>query len=242
MKIAATTVGRRGPEGERQNQERLAAANRALEKATNLDADLVALPAGFFWAGSAQAREAIAALLLSTAEKLGIAVIFGVDQEVKSLSRDYTSRIRRSGLPFYGYAWSPSEIVTHCWQQRSTDSNNQWEASNKVCQEPRQLTIGNESVSVLMCGEIFNQRIRQTLAESQPKLVVDVAHIGSGFRVFQGMKALAEGGLPSVCAVHAQSEYAMKYCYVPPGKRMSSRIPDDYVYGPPRIELKLWTF
>jgi len=246
MKIVATTVGRHGPGGERQNQERLEAVNRALEKATKLGADVVALPAGFFSAGNTRAREDIAALLIGTAKKLGIAVVFGIDQEVKSLNADYSWYIRRGGLPSYVYAWSPSGKVTHCWAQRSTNRNNQWEASDKVCQEVRLLMIRDESVAVLICGEIFNQRIREALKGSQPKpkVVVDVAHTGSGFRVFQGMKVLAgdERGLPSVCSVHAQCEYAMKHCYVPPGKRMSSRILDDYVYGPPRIELKLWTF
>lgn len=244
MKIMTTTVGRRGPEGEIQNQERLTAAKRALEKATNLGADLIVLPAGFFTAGSSQARETIAQSLIRTAKQLGIAVVFGVDQEVKSLSRDYTREIQKCGLPFYGYAWSPSENVIHCWVQRSTNNSNQWSAQERVCTEMRLLTIGDEIIAVLMCGEIFNQRIRQALANYQPraKVVVDVAHVGSGFRVFQGMKVLARLGLPSVCSVHTQREFAVKHCYVPPGTRLSSDSRDGHVYGPPSIELKLWTF
>ncbi|MCL0049345.1 hypothetical protein M1M87_01150 [Thermodesulfovibrionales bacterium] len=244
MKIVTTTVGRRGPEDERQNQERLTAAKRALEKATNLDADLIVLPAGFFTTGSAQAREAIAQSLVGTAKQLGLAVIFGVDQEVKSLSRDYNREIRRGVLPFYGYAWSPSQIVIHCWAQRSMNNQDQWLAPGRVCTEMRLLWVGDETVGVLMCGEIFNQRIRQALSNYQPrtKVVVDVAHAGSRFRVFQGMKVLARLGLPSVCSVHAQCEFAIKHCYVPPGTRLSSRSRDAYVYGPPSIELKLWTF
>lgn len=244
MKVVTTTVGRRGPGDEAQNEERLTAAKRASEEATNLDGDLIVLPAGFFTAGSTQAREAMAQSLVSTAKQLGIAVIFGVDQEVKSLSRDYNPEIQRGGLPFYGYAWSPSENVIHCWAQRSTNSQNQWSAPERVCTEMRLLRIGDEIVAVLMCGEIFNQRIRQALSRYQPraKVAVDVAHVGSGFRVFQGMKVLARLGLPSVCSVHAQCEFAVKHCYVPPGTRLSSRSRDGHVDGPPSIELKLWTF
>ena len=95
-----------------------------------------------------------------------------------------------------------------------------------------------------MCGEIFNQRIRQALRNYQPKVVVDIAHVGRGFRVFQGMKVLARGmgGLPSVCSVHVQSQNAVKHCYVPPRDCRSSRVVDGYVYGPPRVELRSWTF
>jgi hypothetical protein len=215
-----------------------------LEKATNSDGDLIVLPAGFFSASGAQARGAIAQSLVNTAKQLDIAVVFGVDQEMKSLSRDYSREIQGGQLPFYGYAWSPSENVTYCWAQRSTNSKNQWWAPERVCTEMRLLGIGDGSVAVLMCGEIFNQRIRQALSTYQPraKVVVDVAHVGSGFRVFQGMKALARLGLPSVCSVHAQCRFAVKHCYVPPGTRLSSRSRDGYVGGPLSIELKVWTF
>jgi len=53
------------------------------------------------------------------------------------------------------------------------------------------------------------------------------------------MKKLAEPGLSSICSVHTQSEYAMKHCYNPREGRISNRIPDSYVFGPPRIELKV---
>ncbi len=244
MKIVTTTVGCKGPEGEGQNYERLTAAKRALDKATNLGADLIILPGGYFTAHSAQARNAIAQSLVSTAKEIGIAVIFGVDQQAKNPKTDWEILSKGLLLPCYGYAWSSSESEPRCWQQRSSTSDNQWYVSNTHCSKVRLLTIGDESVAVLMCGEIFNQRIRQYLANRQPrpKVVVDVAHVGSGFRIFQGMKVLAKLGLPSVCSVHVQREYAVKHRYDPPGKRLSSTMWDDYVYGPPRIELKLWKF
>lgn len=244
MKIVTTTVGRKGPDDRTHNQERFAVATRALEKATNLDGDLLALPAGFFTASHTQERESIAQSLIGTAKQVGIAVVFGVDQVMNNLDTDLSWQIQGGGLPSYGYAWSPSENLTHCWAQRSTNSTNQRLVPNEKCQERRLLKIGDESIALLLCGEIFNQRIRQALRDYQPKVVVDIAHVGSGFRVFQGMKVLAKsvGGLPSVCSVHVQSENAMKYCYIPPGNCRSSRMTDGYVYGPPKIELKSWTF
>jgi len=245
LKLAVTTVGRRGPdEDEGCNMERFRAAELALAKVADLGADLIVLPGGFFTAHSSRARDTIANSLISKAKEIGIAIIFGIDQEVKSLSTDYHREIQSGGLPFYGYAWSPSENVIHCWAQRSTNNQNQWWAPEKACREMRLLGIGDEIVAVLMCGEIFNQRIRQALSNYQPraKVVVDVAHVGSGFRVWQGMKKLAKLGRASVCSVHVQLEYAVKYCYDPKRGCLSTRIRDGYVFGPPRIELKLWTF
>ena len=245
MRIVTTTVGCKGPEGEGRNQERLRAAERAIAKAAQkLQADLIVLPAGFFTTQTSRARENIADSLISIADRLGIGIAFGVDQEVKDLNRRWEREIRSEGLPFYGYAWSPNEGITHCWKQRSTNSSDQWLAPLQRCKEPRLVPVSGEPVAVLMCGEIFNQRIRDALANHpiRPKVVVDLAHIGAGFRVWQGMKKLVELGLASVCSVHTQSRYAVKYCYVPGRGRISARIPDDWVFGPPRIELKVWTF
>lgn len=243
MKIVMTTVGTKGPGEKRQNEERLRAADRALKTSNKLGADLIVLPAGYFTAPNASTRNAIAQSLVSMAKEIGIAIIFGVDQEVKSLSRDYGPEIQKGGLPFYGYAWSPSENILYCWSQRSTNSRNQWWAPEEVCREVRLLSVRNERVAVLMCGEIFNYRIRDAIVNYRPRpeIVVDVAHIGAGFRVAQGMKVLARRGLPSLCSVHAQREYATKYYYSPPEKCLSSSLRDAYIYGPPRIELKLWT-
>jgi len=193
MKIVMTTVGTKGPGEKRQNEERLGAAERALRTSNKLGADLIVLPAGYFTASNASTRNAIAQSLVGMAKEVGIAIIFGVDQEIKSLSRDYGPEIQKGGLPFYGYAWSPSENILYCWSQRSTNSRNQWWAPEGVCREVRLLSVRNERVAMLMCGEIFNYRIRDALVDYRPRpeIVVDVAHIGAGFRVAQGMNVLA---------------------------------------------------
>ncbi len=130
------------------------------------------------------------------------------------------------------------------WSQRSSTSKNQKWASESSCKEVRLLKLGEDYVAILMCGEIFNQRIRGALSRSpfNPRVVIDVAHIGHGFRVWQGMKKLAELGLSTVCTVHVQRQYSRKYCYTPDKGCLSTNIPDDFVFGPPRIELKLWSF
>lgn len=245
MKLVTTTVGRKGPEDELQNQERFRAAEQALEKAVKLGAELMTLPAGFFTARSSQVRDAMANSLIGKAKQLGVAIVFGIDQEVKNPKTDGEIIAKGLLLPYYGYAWSRSEESIHCWQQRSSTSENQWLVSEAHCKEVRLIKVSGGFVGVLLCGEIFNQRIRHALAieSPRPRAIVDIAHIGSGFRVWQGMKKLAELGFTSACSVHTQRKYAIiKYCYTPEVGRKSTSIPDEYVFGPPRIELKLWTF
>ncbi len=244
MKVITTTVGRSRPENEAENPERLEAARQALKKAATLGADLLVLPGGFLTAGNNSRRDALAASLISEAKPLSVAVIFGVDTAPKNLSQDYVAEIIAYRLPFYGYAWSPSEDIVHRWRQRSTTNENESWASETACKEVRLLKIRDQAVAVLMCGEIFSQRIRQALSkfEPRPALAVDVAHVGAGFRVWQGMQVLARLGIASVCSVHAQCECAMKHCFVPPDTKLSSRKKDSLVIGPPRIEMKLWKF
>lgn len=242
MKLVATTVSKEGYGEEAWNKRRLSAAEQALEKAANLGADVLALPGGFFTVRTPQARGAIAASLLSKAKQVSIAVVFGVDQK----GRPSWDSLLKAGrpLPSYGYAWSPSENVRHCWVQRSFTSKNQCCVSDVCCKDVRLLKICNETLAVLMCGEIFNERIRDVLAmqRPKPKVVADVAHDGYHFRIEQAMKVLGRKGLASMCSVHAQREYAKKRCYLPQKGLVSTNDRDDCVSGPPRIELKLWKF
>jgi len=245
MRVITVTVGRKGPDDESRNRERLKAAEQALTRANELEANVIILPAGFFAVHNSKAREAIADSLICIAKRLGIGVVFGVDQAVKDISRNWESEIRDENLPFYAYAWSPDDKDSpYCWNQRSIDSNNQRFAPNESCRNVRLIRIGNETLGILICGEIFNPRILSALAayHSKPNVIVDLAHRGQRFRVWQGMKKLAQLGFISLCSVHASCEYAIKYCYTPEKGRMSTRIPDASVYGPPRIELKLWSF
>lgn len=241
MKLATTTVSREGYADEKWNSKRLSIAERALAKAKELGADVLVLPAGFLAARTSKARDSLATSLINIATRQNIAVVFGIDQDVKNLSKDFRPEIRKGTLPFYAYAWSATDQGSPCaWNQRSIDGDNQRDASEARCREVPLLRIKDETVAVLICGGIFNRRVREALStfNPRPKVVVDIAHDGLRFRVWQGMKALAALGLASVCSVHVQREYAV-YCYVPPANAMSSSSRDSYVYGPPRIELKL---
>lgn len=238
MKVISTTVGRIGPEAAEHNHERLLATYSALKEAKDLKADLLVLPGGYFTVNNTIERQDIAGTIIGRSKELGISLILGIDQE----GDDPTSR--EDLFPYYAYAWSPHSDNVLYWQQRSTSSRDQWDVPLALCNEIRLLSIGDSSVYVLLCGEIFNRRIRQAISEHVPRplLVVDVARVGRGFRVWQGMRKLAQLGLPSVCSVHVKKSFAVKYCFTPPNNNKSTRLFDGYVSGPPPIELKVWEF
>ncbi|HUU62411.1 MAG TPA: hypothetical protein VMX96_00585 [Dehalococcoidia bacterium] len=254
MKIAATTVGTQGPETPAENQQRLEAAKQALIAAKELGADVLVLPGGFFTCDDSQSRQRIANSLINEAERLSIAVVFGVDEENKDSTQHRSKtkvKVQKQATvwwpdPMYGYAWGPTEEMIHYGRQRSTDSDNQWLVDNRRCKEVRLLMIGDEALGVLICGEIFNQRIRDALREckSRSNVVADLGHRGAGFRVHHGMKGLGEGehGIASMCSLHVQGPDAKFRYYIPHKGYMSTECSNKVLEGTPRIKIKILDF
>ncbi len=242
MKVAITTVGCKGPEDESKNEGRLKAGKLAIAKAKSLGADILVLPGGFVVGNDSRSRQRISDALIDEARSLELAVVFGVDDH--------------SWPQAYGYAWSPVDKMAYSWEQRSstrhwnkrseqpiTLTDNQWEAKLKSYDDVRLLTTEGGVVGVLLCGELFNERIRDALIKRRPKIVVDLIHRGHGFRSTGAMKRLCHYGITSACSAHVQKVGAMKRCYIP-GKGNDGNAStiglDDRIEGPPRIELKLF--
>lgn len=179
MRIAVTTVGsKEPPKDETQNGNRISAANQAMDIAKSKDADILALPAGFLFHDIPESRQEIAEALIDGARKRNIAVIFGVDDENEA----------------HGYAWSPLDNATYSWDQRSstrywnekpvTLNDRQWEEKIKSYDDARILTVESGIVGILLCGELFNERIKNATIKKSPKIVVDLIHKGHGWSTF----------------------------------------------------------
>lgn len=189
MKVAVTTVGTKGLEDKSKNEVCINASTTAMEKAKSLGAEVLILPAGFLVVGIIETRQELADSLIDKARSSNIAVIFGVDDSVDNTA--------------YGYAWK-SSTESYCWDQRSSNRKNQWDVSDQRCDEARLLRLNSGNVGVLLCGELFNERIRRALyKEPKPKIVVDLVHNGRGFRPYSAMKELYQNGIASACSAHS---------------------------------------
>jgi hypothetical protein len=225
MKLAMTTVGSKGPAHEIENKERLSAGIVALSKAKSLGSDVLVLPGGFLLAQSSVMRRDLADHLIEKAKSLNMAVIFGIDDT--------------SDTEAYGYAWSPNE--SHCWDQRSTTRNDQWDVPQWRCDELRILKLYEGAIGVLICGELFNERIRSTfLREPKPKAIVNLIHMGHGFRSMDAMKKYCENGIAVACSAHVKTKNGLKRFCVPGRGFESIRKNNDVVEGPIRIEIALF--
>jgi len=243
MRLAATTVSYEGYSDERGNEQIIKAANAALAEASRLVVDALVLPGGFLSASATRVRDDVANAVIDLGKRWGVAVFFGVDQEQKVVSKDWKREITGVGLPWYGYAWSPAENIVHVWRQRTFNRDNQWWISDERCEELRLVRLIQGDVAVLLCGEMFNQRIRSELARHRSRftVVIDMAHTSKGLR-YAGLRVLSNLGIPAICSVHTARAEAKKPGYLPGVGNVSTRDMDGYVEGPPRIELKVWEF
>ncbi|MHC1682730.1 MAG: hypothetical protein AB6733_07250 [Clostridiaceae bacterium] len=203
MKVAITTVGSKNPENAAKNEDRLKAGKAAMQKAKSLGAEILVLPAGFFVCGDSKSRQRIAYKLIDEARSLCLASVFGVDDN--------------SWPQAYGYAWSPLNGVTYSWEERSstrrwnsrteqpiTLTDYQWDAKLNSYDEARFLTVKSGIVGILLCGELFNNRIKNSLIKINPNIVVDLIHRGQGFRSTAAMRMLCHYGIASACSAHVE--------------------------------------
>lgn len=242
MKIATCTVSLEGFGDPNWSDRRLRLLSDVLSRLQELQVDILCLPGGYLTANSISQRDELAQAIYNEIKKYKIAIAIGIDIETKDLSQDWSNKVRENTLPWFAICWSPVDDILHCWRQRSTTSRDQWKSSYRVCAEKRTLPILNSHVEVLMCGEMFNERIRNNILSRNDGLtaVVDLGHTSAGFRIWAGMKKLAKEGCTVLCSVHANKRLARKYCYTPGGCR-STNIPDETFPGSPRLELKVWS-
>lgn len=245
MKIATSTVSRNGFGNPAYFEANLQALRKLLAEAKGKGVQLVCLPGGYFSVNSeAQLNEA-ANRIVAEARKEKIAVAVGIDcvdgQNANKKNKggtDIDSLVRKEKLPSFAVAWTPQQGKIEKWRQRSTTSKNQSFAPAKSCARPQALRVAGKRIEILMCGDLFNKLIRKAVRDRQPTALVDLSHVGQGFRPDHALRSLAQEGLYAFCCTHANAKGAMKRAYAPGGTKISSRAVDVLIAGLPRIELK----
>src|SRR4030042_5265535 len=221
MKIATCTVSLDGFRETSRSVDRLRVLSEVLSDSQALKVDLLCLPGGYLMARSISERDKFSQIIRNEVEKYGIAVAIGIDIDanIEDLRKDSLHMIKKNALPSFAICWSPNENILHSWRQRSRTSKDQRYCSDDVCAEERILPVRCGRVGVLMCGEIFNKRIRNNILSRKDDLttVVDLGHTSAGFSVSVGRKERAEEGLTVLCSVHANRRWAQKYCYTTEG-------------------------
>jgi hypothetical protein len=241
--VATCTVTLDGYADPKGTARRMTLLSDAAFKLSKSGVKLFSLPGGYLFAPSGTDLHKLEKQVKDLAINAGIDLLVGIDVGVKDTHPD-TEFIKRGRLPALAVFASRDGRVAR-WRQRTITSTDQHLVSDAVCHEERLLRVAPR-VESLICGEIFNERIRAGLVTRKTTLVIDQAHTAAGFRVFAAMKLLAGNGVSSLCSVHADVGEAVKQCYVPRGQsgweRKSSRAIDLFVGKQPWLEIKVWEF
>ena len=208
MRFAQTLVSPHGFRDPAHNPHRLALLREALARLVAEGVELVAIPAGFLTVDSDDAVTGAISDLAAAVDGCGVAVVGGVDVEhpkrgKADVETDELTAANR--LPYFGFAAYPTAVSGEIplWRQASTTSGNADLAPDESLPDrTRLIEFGERTLLPLLCGEVFNWRIRERAAELAPRLVIDLGHIGMGQGLIPATRNVATG---AGCAVaHTQ--------------------------------------
>jgi hypothetical protein len=187
-RIAATIVGTD------ENRFRSVTANderfelaRSIAAYTQGDggANIVMLPAGFLTAADEDEARKLAKKLASIFNKP--VLLAGIDEKAtagkggKGSSRSSTAgkggksevaADSSEGYPYWAFASESGKVIGGPWRQRTALPGQTAADTTARCVRAGDLNIG-----LLICGELYNPALAESLAQAKPDLVVDLAHL-----------------------------------------------------------------
>ena len=217
-------------------------AKEAIVEAKKMEADILVLPAGYLFADNNDEFDRISKEMIGYAQSVGITFMFGIDREKKDIKKDWSEHVKNQSVPWFGIIWDDIKKESMVIRQRSISSNDQYLAPDSVCSEIIYITFNDQMIPILMCGEIFNERIKKTIMnyKEKIKIVIDMAHFGKGLRIWQPMSKFGNNGIASTCSTHVDKKGAVKYFFTSKGENISSDKIDKEIGWDPQIEMKLW--
>lgn len=163
------------------NRERLNALGNLLDeiKKKELKVDLVVMPAGYFASDLSVEKTPLLSDIWTEIQKREIAVCFGIDTDKKVIAKG------KKQSNAYSLAWTPTDGCVPSskygwWGQRSITSTDS--ITSASANEDRYIHINGKKIAVLMCGEVFNRKIRVATDQKGIEIVVDMVHTGQHFR------------------------------------------------------------
>ena len=187
MKIITTTVSLHGYH--EVNHSRLNVLEQTLARAHHEQADLLCLPGGYFYyapvkpitdplASNEPELAHFIKAIIDLAKRYEIAIALGLDLALKDQTDVNEEDVRAGTLAWYALCWSPSDESVKCWNQRSVTSTDQFYCPEASCNERHTLQIQHDQVEILMCGEVFNSRIKEAITQraKKPLALIDLAH------------------------------------------------------------------
>lgn len=197
MKILHTVVSTEGFRTPSCNAQRLRLLRKLLQLTSENKAQLLVIPGGFFSVRDWHEIDQIIQEAGRLAEEIRVTLIGGADliRPENKLSREIDELVAPHKLPFFGFAVNTASAhpkSRSIWRQTSTNNQN----ADRVADEhlpgsTRIMDVTGKSVAILICGELFNKRARDSIAALHPDMVIDIGHSGMGQGLIPAMRSVA---------------------------------------------------
>jgi hypothetical protein len=171
------------------NAARFDALDRLLAVARDQTADLVMLPGGYLTVKDEGELRGATAVVTPRAVARRVAVALGIDLP----DEPHGKGAQTPRLPYYGAVCG--RVPGGPWRQMSSSSQNATEVADEdVPAAARVVAVAGCRVGVLICGELFSWRARQSLAQQHLNLALDLGHESMGTGVTRSMESIARNG------------------------------------------------
>lgn len=239
-----------------QDGHRLELLERTIATAARTGIAMVFFPAGYFIANDAEVFDWICARVFEVSKKYNMPVAVGIDLASKDVGdknkddKKWEKAQVRSGLgfPWYVAVSNPAKGFYTVWNQRSVRGKHSPLGPLHVCEEHRTVPLEDSGIEVLICGEIFNSRIRDSIGARRDilRLAVDLAHDSFRYYVSETMRVFSiEQELPVFCAGHADGRDAVNYAFYPRGQKVTTPqsifVPAKQIVHAPYLTMRIWT-
>jgi len=197
------------------NAARWRVLERLLRIATENEAELLVLPGGFLSTEADSGVEPLANRIRRAALAAGVVVVGGIDLVAASESRKSQRHTGTKGgatddeltargeLRYFGFVVGGSDGPRY-WRQTNTSSGNA--EATPVGVRPgaeRTVSLGQYSIALFICGELFSPYARDGIGSTSPHLFVDCGHSGMGCGLLPAMQIVANlSGRPIVHSQH----------------------------------------
>ncbi|MBA4192339.1 MAG: hypothetical protein C0467_30580 [Planctomycetaceae bacterium] len=197
MKLIQTIAAGQGFREPEYNPTRLKTLRTLLDAALDQRADLLLLPGGFLTARTERELPSLVAQLTELADVAKLTIAVGVDLPEPTSGK----AIRSPQLPYFGFVCGTTSGGP--WRQTSSTGENAADvAEGDVPGANRVVSVAGSRVGVLICGELFSWWARQSFAELELELALDLGHYGMGTGVTRACENISRNGECAVAHTH----------------------------------------
>jgi len=178
MRTMITAVSGFGFRDKTRNSERTEALTELLMVCRKMRVDLLVLPGGYWTVAPRTGLDDLMEVVREEVAGKGVAVVGGIDlPEMAELKYYPVTMLTTRTVPAFAFGVDTKGRLRGPWRQLSSLGSGEHSCYVRSLDPlSRMIQVGRQEALVLICGEMLNDGVRDSLQGLQPDLVADLAH------------------------------------------------------------------